>query len=464
MLRVAVVGAGPSGTYAAEALTSSGPDVHVDVLDRLPTPFGLVRYGVAPDHLSIKAVTSALQTILTSPRVRFLGNVSVGRDVSLDELRRHYDAIVLAYGAAADRQLGVPGENLPGSVSATDFVAWYNGHPDAEPDRFVLDAESVAIIGVGNVAVDVARLLSKDVEALRTTDLPEHVVRALATSSVRDVHMIGRRGPAHATFTHKELRELGELAGVDVVVHPDELALDESEELVLATKPAHRRNVEVLRQWSLRTPTGAQRRLHLHFRQRPVEVLGATRVEGVRLERTASDGAGGAVSTAEFLNLPAQLLLRSVGYRGRPMPGLPFDEAGGVVPNVAGRVIDDGVASVHGGNAGSLGSVTGTYVVGWIKRGPTGLIGSNRRDAHETVASLLADARLLPRAPDQDPDAIVALLRTRGIAVVPWQGWCAIDAAEHRLGAEHSCDRRKIAGWDDLLAVAATAEQLPQAT
>ena len=445
MLRVAIVGSGPAGIYAAEALTRNGTrngDAVVDVLDRLPCPFGLVRYGVAPDHPKIRSISAALTNVLEHPNVRFLGNVDVGTDVSLAELDTFYDAVIVAFGAAIDRRLGVPGEDLPGSYSATEFVAWYNGHPDVAPDAFTADVRSVAVVGVGNVAVDVVRVLAKTADDLRVTDMPDHVLETLDRSFVTDLHMVGRRGPAQAKFTTTELRELGELANADVIVDPAELELDAATEQLLATQAMARRNLEVLHGWASREPTGKPRRLHVHFWRRPVEVLGDERVTGLLVEGTRLDESGNAVGDGNMSTIEAQMVLRSVGYRGVAMAGLPFDERSGTVPNAAGRVLLDGKP------------VSGRYVAGWIKRGPTGVIGTNKKDARETVTSLLEDAPLLPRAAIQDGDGLVRLLAERGIRTVSWEGWRAIEAAEAMLGAERGRTRARITGRDALLRAA----------
>jgi ferredoxin--NADP+ reductase len=444
VLRIAVVGSGPAGVYATEALLRAG-DVSVDVLDRLPCPYGLVRYGVAPDHERIRSISTALGNILEAPGVRFLGNVDVGVDLSLDDLRRHYDAVVLAGGAAVDRRLGIPGEDLPGSFSATDLVAWYNGHPEAPLDRFNFAARSVAVLGVGNVAVDVVRLLAKTPAELRATDMPDHVLAALAQSTVTDIAMIGRRGPAQAKFTTKELRELGELADADVLVDPAELELDAVSQSLVAERPAVRRNVEVLRDWAGRRPAGRSRRLQVRFWQRPVEIRGTDRVSGLMLERTHLDSAGDAVGTGELSTLDVDLVFRSVGYRGLPMLGLPFDKRSGVIPNDEGRVVgDDGVP------------VPGVYVAGWIKRGPTGVIGTNKHDARETVAALFADAPALPKAPVRDSDALLAELAERGVRPVTWAGWRAIEVAEAQLGQQQGRERARISDLQPLLAAASS--------
>ncbi len=444
MLRVAIVGSGPAGVYAVEALTRRG-DATVDVFDRLPSPFGLVRYGVAPDHPKIRSISAALTGVLEHPDVRFLGNVDVGADITLAELRTYYDAILVASGAAVDRRLGVPGEDLPGSFSATDFVAWYNGHPDAPIDAFTVDARSVAVVGMGNVAVDVVRLLAKTADDLRSTDMPDHVLDVLDRSHVTDIHMVGRRGPVQAKFTTRELRELGEIANADVLVDAADLELDPVSEQLLATQPAARRNLEVLRGWAERRPSGRPRRLHLRFWLRPVEVLGNERVTGLRVESTQLDESGNAVGTGAMSTIDAQMVLRSVGYRGLPIPGLPFDERTGTVPNDAGRVLGPG------------GPEPGLYVAGWIKRGPTGVIGTNKHDARETVASMLEDVPNVPLAPERDPDAVVRFLADRGVVAVDWNGWLAIELAEIELGQQRGSARARIVQREALLRAALAA-------
>src|SRR5262252_7194554 len=350
MLRVAVVGSGPAGLYTAEALIKQSAalpepvEIKVDVIDRLPTPYGLVRYGVAPDHKSIKSIANYLRRVLESPDVRFLGGVHFGDHVTREDLLGAYDAVVYATGAMRDRRLGIPGEDLPGSFAATDFVNWYCGHPDVDPFAFTLDAESVAVIGVGNVAVDVARILVRDPAELEGTDVPEPVLAALRASKVREVHMIGRRGPAQAKFTTKELRELGELEGVDIVVGDGEADLDAfdatGESARLAETDRHvRGNYTVIKDWAGRTPAGAARRLTVRFWLRPVEILGGNAVEGLTLERTRLGESGRLEGTGAMETLDVQMVLRSVGYQSVPLAGVPFDERNHTVPNEAGRVL-----------------------------------------------------------------------------------------------------------------------------
>ncbi|MDX3071539.1 FAD-dependent oxidoreductase [Streptomyces sp. NPDC088354] len=445
MLRIAVVGSGPSGVYTAEALArqEAVPQVAVDVLDRLPCPYGLVRYGVAPDHEKIKSLQGNLRRVLEDPRIRFLGNVTAGAPgLPPERMLELYHAVVYCVGAATDRRLGVPGEDLPGSFSATRFVSWYSAHPDEAPDEFLLSARSAVVVGVGNVAVDVARILARGAAELRRTDVPEEALHALEKSRVTDVHMVGRRGPSQAKFTTKELRELGALADADVLVREDELALDPAYADPHALPAVARRNVEVLRGWAGRAPAGNRRRIHLRFFLRPAALLGEDKVAGVRFERTLPDGQGGVRGSGAFEDIDAQLVLRSVGYRGVAMEGLPFDEALGIVPNEEGRVLRDGRRS------------PGEYVAGWIKRGPTGVIGTNRPCAKETATALLADAGALLARGELPADPLEGL-RAAGQHPVEWTGWEAIEAAEAALG--RSLDRAtvKIPDWAGLLAAAA---------
>ena len=443
MLTVAVVGSGPAGVYAAEALTRYAGDVRVDVLDGLPTPFGLVRYGVAPDHPVTQSIAGTLAAVLEQPQVRFLGNVRVGTDLTVAELRDHHDAVLVATGAAVDRRLSIPGEELTGSVSATSFVAWYAGSPDTPPDAFRLDARQAVVVGAGNVAGDVARMLARTPAELAATDVPDHVLAAFAESQVEEVHLVARRGPAQARFTTRELRELGELADADVVVDPADLEPDDVSEADLQSSAAARRNLDVLRRWAGQAPAGRSRRVHLHFFSRPVALTGDDRVAGVRIERTRFAPDGTLAGTGEEQVLPAQLVVRAVGYRSLPVPGLPFDDAAGVVPHDAGRVHRGGVPEV------------GTYVAGWAKRGPTGVIGTNKHDARETVRTLLADVPSLRRAPVRDPEALRQLLADRGVQVVTWDCWLAIARAEAQRGEAQGRARTKISDRAEMLRLAA---------
>ncbi|MEV0590915.1 FAD-dependent oxidoreductase [Nonomuraea cavernae] len=426
-LRVAVIGSGPAGIYTAEALVKqSAGAVEVDVLERLPTPYGLVRYGVAPDHTSIKSIANYLRRVLELPEVRFLGGLTLGADVTVGDLLSAYDAVVYATGAMVDRKLGIPGEDLPGSVAATDFVNWYCGHPDVDSSRFVLDSSEVAVIGVGNVAVDVVRILAKTAAELSATDVPHEVLERLEESQVKAIHMIGRRGPEHAKFTLKELRELGELANADVCVRPDEAVVlgDDFTRQI-------RGNIDVLRSWAAREPAGRPRRLDVRFWMRPVEILGTDRVEGLRLERTRLSPEGRVVGTGEFETLPVGMVLRSVGYQSVPLPGVPFSAETMTVPHEAGRVRER------------------EYVAGWLKRGPTGVIGTNKSDAAETVRTLLAD--LAGREPARTTD-IGTLLAERGLRPVSYEEWLAIEAAETELARSLGRGERvKLAGLEAML-------------
>ncbi|GGX71874.1 FAD-dependent oxidoreductase [Streptomyces anandii] len=450
MLRVAVIGSGPSGCYTAQGLVQQDPAVHVDVLDRLPCPYGLVRYGVAPDHEKIKSLQNNLRAVLEHERVRFLGGVQVGgpSGLSVARLLELYHAVVYCVGAATDRHLGIPGERLPGSWSATEFVSWYSAHPDAVDDGYVRDVRSAVVIGVGNVAVDVTRMLARGAAELNPTDMPEAALAALAASRVREIHMVGRRGPSQARFTTKELRELGALPDAGVVVDPRELALDPAYGDPAALPAAQRRNVEVLRGWAAAPAEGRARRIRLRFFLRPVELLPVDgRVGAVRFERTVPDGHGGVTGTGRYEDVEAQLVLRSVGYRGVPLEGLPFDAATGTVPHQQGRVLRDGAVA------------RGEYVAGWIKRGPTGVIGTNRPCAKETVASLLADAPVLAGRPV--PEDTVAALRAEGVEPVGWAGWQAIERAEAELGASLGRSVVKLPDWNALRTAAAAAARTP---
>ncbi|WP_030198352.1 FAD-dependent oxidoreductase [Streptomyces sp. NRRL S-87] len=447
MLRVAVVGSGPSGVYTAQSLVQQHdvPDVRVDVLDRLPCPYGLVRYGVAPDHEKIKSLQGNLRTVLEEDRVRFLGNVEVGGpELGPERLLELYHAVVYCVGAARDRRLDVPGEDLPGVSAATDFVSWYSAHPDAADGGFALDGvRSAVVIGAGNVAVDVTRMLARGEDELRPTDMPEPALGALAGSGVRDVRMVARRGPAQGKFTTKELRELGTLPGVAISVDPAELALDPAFADPAALPAVNRRNVEVLRAWAGAGPDPAlPRRITLRFFLRPVELLAGPdgRVGAVRFERTLAEPDGRVRGTGAYEDIEAQLVLRAVGYKGVPLPGLPFDAASGTVPHAAGRVLRDGAPA------------PGEYVAGWIKRGPTGVIGTNRPCAKETAGSLLADAALLAARPVA-PDPLAAL-RAAGLRPVEWGGWLSIESAERSLGRSLGRGSVKIPDWQGLLAAA----------
>ena len=441
-LRVAVVGAGPAGLFLVDALLKAKDHlVSVDVMERLHTPYGLVRYGVAPDHAKIKSVITTFHKTLEDERVRFLGNVNFGTDLTVDDVLAHYDAVVYSVGAPHDRRLGIPGEDLPGSLSATEFVAWYSGHPDhSDIVHLRADAKAVAVVGVGNVAVDVARILAKDASELRGTDIPQPVLDKLAASEVRDIYIFGRRGPAQAKFTTKELRELGELENADVIVDPDEIALDAASAAEVAAQQALQRNVDILRDFAARTPSGKPRRLHLRFLTSPVEIVGTDAVEELVIERNRLDEHGNASGTGRFERLPMQMVLRAVGYRGRALEGVPFDGRTHVIPNALGRVLD--ASGQH---------LPGQYTAGWIKRGPSGVIGTNKADANETARALLEDAPQLPRVADRDPASVDRLLEARGVKVARWQDWLAIDQYERTLGEREGRERVKVTNFTALL-------------
>jgi ferredoxin/flavodoxin---NADP+ reductase len=450
--RAAVIGAGPSGFYAADQLLKEG--IAVDLYDALPTPYGLVRAGVAPDHPKIKSVTRMYDKTARHPDFRFFGGVELGADVTPEDLLERYHAIVYAVGTPTDNAIGIPGEDRPGSIAATEFVAWYNGHPSYADAAFDLSCERAVVIGNGNVAIDVARMLVLDPDELAGTDTADHAIEAFARASVTDVVILGRRGPAQAAFTNPELRELGDLARADVVVDAAELELDPASAAWLESEdasPTVRRNVAMLREFASRRPAGKSHRVALRFCRSPVEVLGDGDgpVTGLRVVRNGlePDPRGGvrAVATGEQEVIPCGLVIRSIGYRGRPLPGVPFDQRRGLIRNEGGRVCEeDGTPRV------------GEYAVGWIKRGPSGVIGTNKKCAADTVAGLVEDVQrgrlTAPAAPSGD--AIEAWLRTRVPGLVTWRGWEAIDEHERGLGAPAGRPRVKLVRVPDMLAVA----------
>lgn len=438
-LRVAVVGSGPAGFYAADALLKSeDPKVEVDVIDRLPTPWGLVRLGVAPDHENIKAVSRAFEKIAARPGFRFFGNVEAGSTVTHAELTAIYDAVIYTVGAQTDRELGIPGEDLPGSWPATAFVAWYNGHPDFQALDFDLNTERVVVIGNGNVAIDCVRMLALTAEELASTDTVDDAATAIAESPVRDVVMLGRRGPAQAAFTPPELQELGELAGADVIVDPKELELDPASRRALEQdRERVKRNVDILDEYAVREPEGKPRRIVLRFLTSPLAILGDGKVEAIEVVRNELVEEGGRIvarPTSETETIECGLVLRSVGYKGVPLPGVPFDEKRHVIPNEGGRVV----------------GAERTYCAGWIKRGPSGVIGTNKKDASETVELLLEDARAGKLAASNGGD-LAAMLTEKGADFVEYEGWQAIDAAERAAGEPLGRPRVKLTAWNRLL-------------
>ncbi|MFJ6112613.1 FAD-dependent oxidoreductase [Agrococcus sediminis] len=441
-LRIAVVGAGPAGIYAADILKKSvaeaGGDVLIDLFEHLPAPYGLVRYGVAPDHPRIKGIIAALREVLESGVVRLFGNVRFGEDIHVADLERLYHGVIFATGATKDAPLEIPGIDLPGSYGAADFVSWYDGHPDV-PREWPLEAKEIAVIGNGNVALDVARMLVKHPEDLLPTEVPANVVAGLEASPVTDVHVFGRRGPLGVKFTPLELRELGELRDVDMILHDEDFGVDPDEEQQKQNKQILVIS-RVLDQWRQREVGHASRRLHLHFWSRPDAVLGDGRVEALRVERTRPTEHG-LEGTGEFREIPVQAVYRAVGYFSSPLPEVPFDERRGVIPNIAGRVQD-----------GSR-PVPGMYATGWIKRGPVGLIGHTKSDAKETIEQLLSDEHSWWTPEPYDADAVPRLLAERGVAWTDIAGWIRLDEHEMALGAPHGRARVKVVPRDEMIAV-----------
>jgi ferredoxin--NADP+ reductase len=451
-MRAAVIGAGPAGFYTTDQLLGAG--FEVDLFDALPTPYGLVRSGVAPDHPKIKSVTRVYEKTAAKPGFRFFGGVVLGEHISRVELLSHYHALVYAFGTSADNRLGIPGEDRPASHGATEFVNWYNGHPDACDLAFDLSCDRAVVIGNGNVAIDVARMLVLDPSELAPTDTADHALEAFGLAGVQEVVMLGRRGPAQVAFTNPELRELGELTRADVHIDPAELELDEHSQAWLETDadPTTKRNVELLREYAMREPTGASHRITMRFLRSPVEILGEGDdgpVTGIRVVRNrieaADDGRLRAVSTGVEEEIECGLVLRSIGYRGLPVDDIPFDARRGLVRNEGGRVTDEEGRPQPG-----------EYAVGWIKRGPTGVIGTNKKDAADTVAKIVADAEHGALAEPDDPDAesIEEWLAERAPDAVTWTGWQAIDQHERGLGEPAGRPRVKLVRLAELVAAA----------
>ncbi|MFD3452019.1 FAD-dependent oxidoreductase [Streptomyces sp. NPDC058691] len=444
-IRIAIVGAGPAGIYAADALLKSEsarePGVSIDLFERMPAPFGLIRYGVAPDHPRIKNIVEALHKVLDKPQLRLFGNVDYPGDINLDDLRAFYDAVVFSTGARSDRALDIPGIDLHASYGAADFVSWYDGHPDG-PRDWPLTAEKVAVLGVGNVALDVARILAKTADELLPTEIPPNVHDGLKQNKALEIHVFGRRGPAQAKFTPLELRELDHSPNIEVIVAPEDIDYDEGS---IATRRANKQAdmvAKTLENWAIRDTGDRPHKLFLHFFESPVEILGDHgRVAGIRTERTELDGTGNARGTGHFTDWDVQSVYRAVGYYSDELPKLPFDVVSGTVPNAAGRVLDGEEP------------MTSVYVTGWIKRGPVGLIGHTKGDANETVACLLEDhaAGRLPAPPVPDPDAVVDLLEQRGIRYTTREGWHRLDAHERTLGLPEGRERIKVVDRDAML-------------
>jgi ferredoxin--NADP+ reductase len=419
----------------------SDTPVSIDLFERQPAPFGLIRYGVAPDHPRIKGIVKALHQVLSKPELRLLGNVEYGVDLKLDDLRRHYDAVIFTTGAEKDRDLDIPGIDLPGSFGGADFVSWFDGHPDV-PREWPLEAESIAVVGAGNVGLDVARMLSKTADELLVTEIPDNVYQGLKASPVREVHVFARRGPAQAKFTPLELRELDHSPNVEVIVHPEDIEFDEGSMAAIRGSKQVDMVVKTLQEWAIRDQGDRPKRLHLHFFHSPAEVLGDGKVTGLRTERTELTGDGNVRGTGEFHDWDVQAVYRAVGYLSAQLPEVPFDHATGTIPHSAGRVLDIDESPVPG-----------VYATGWIKRGPIGLIGHTKGDAAETVTSLLADAPNLPTPAQPDPDAILGFLADRGVPFTTWEGWGKLDAHERALGEPHGRERIKVVERDEMIRV-----------
>ena len=463
-LQVAIFGAGPAGFYAADALLKQyGDGVRIDLYDRLPTPFGLVRGGVAPDHDKIKSVTKLYERIASQPQVRFFGNVTFGSDILLDDLKHFYHAAIFSVGSSADRRLNIPGEDLPGSYAATEFVGWYNGHPDYRDFRFDPAIKHVAVIGVGNVAMDVTRILARSATALAGTDIADDALDVLRHSQVDTIHVFGRRGPAQAAFTNPEIRELGEIDNADLVIDPVTMQLDRYSAAYLASPEADRkdvRNVEILQGLATQPLQGKPRQIRLHFLMSPLRILGDTRVEAIEMvHNELVEDTSGAIrprATDRTEIYPVEMVLRSVGYFGRPLAGLPFDAAHGVIPNQAGRVMQDATGSD---------SLTGVYVAGWIKRGPSGVIGTNKPDAVETVQTLIADvSREQHWQPEcVEPDDVPKWLQRHAVHYTTYADWQTLDRIEIARGEAAGRPRLKFTTVDAMLAALADARHHEQA-
>ncbi len=448
-LRVAIIGAGPAGFYAAAALfKATDVQVTVDMFDKLPAPFGLVRYGVAPDHVDIKRVELAYHRTAADPRFRFFGNVAFGRDLTHEDLRSHYDHILYAVGAQSDRPLRIPGEELDGSFSATEFVAWYNGHPEYAHRSFDLSHHTAVVVGIGNVAMDAARILAKTPDELAATDIADYALDALRESRVTDIYVLGRRGPVQAKFTTPEIREFGDLADATPIIRAEEMLIDPLSAAGLAEDKCAQRNLEVMEEYASRNETDKRRRVHFRFLVSPVEIYGDERVTGMRLVqnelRKTPSGYLNAHPLDKFETLDCGLVLRSVGYKGLPLPGVPFEAKKGTIPNRHGRVETPVVGE----------RVPGEYVAGWAKRGPSGVVGTNKACAVETVAAMLEDVpQTVPVAAERaDPDAIVELLRNRGVRSVSFADWQKIDAIERERGAAQGRPRVKMISADEMFA------------
>ncbi len=448
-LRLAIVGAGPAGIYAADILLKAERnfDVSIDLFDHLPAPYGLVRYGVAPDHPRIKGIITALREVLDRGDIRLFGNVRFGTDITLEDLKKHYNAVIFATGAVRDADLNIPGIDLDGSYGAAEFVSWFDGHPDF-PRSWPLQAKEVAVIGNGNVALDISRILAKHADDLLPTEIPDNVYAGLAESPVTDVHVFGRRGPTSVKFTPLELRELGELRDVDMIVYDEDFDYDDAARAAVSSNKQVFVIDKVLNQWRQRETGKASRRLHLHFFAKPLEIVddGTGKVGAFRWERTAPDGEGGVVGTGEIREISVQAVYRAVGYFGSPLPGIPFDKKRGVIPNREGQVLRKDPSS------GAPQQMYGVYATGWIKRGPVGLIGHTKSDAMETVRHLINDLGNWWRPESPSEESVIEMLNERGITYTDLDGWHNLDVHEQGLGAAAGRTRIKVVPREDMIA------------
>ncbi|MEO5306705.1 FAD-dependent oxidoreductase [Corynebacterium sp. c8Ua_99] len=452
-LRVAVIGSGPAGVYASDALMKSSTDVEVDLFEKMPAPFGLIRYGVAPDHPRIKGIILALHRVMEKPELRLFSNVEFGKDITLDELKEHYDAVIFATGAVGDRALPTPGADLPEHFGAGEFVGFYDGNPLFER-TWDLSAESVAVVGVGNVALDVSRILAKTGEELHVTEIPDNVYEVLKTNKAKEVHVFGRRGPAQAKFTPLELKELDYSPNVEVVVDPRDIDYDSASEIMRRNSKITDQVCTILENYAIREPKNAPHKLYIHFFESPVEILseegtdGQQHVTGLRTQRMEYDGAGGLRPTGETTDWKVGAVYSAVGYRSDALPGIPFDNVKNVISNVGGRVIESDNTEDEAAEA-----ITGLYTTGWVRRGPVGLIGNTKGDANEAVANLLADAaegkKFNPSKPELS--AVNELLESKGIDYLDWEGWHKLDAAERTAGEAEGRERKKYVEWDEMV-------------
>ncbi|MEX3517441.1 FAD-dependent oxidoreductase [Corynebacterium camporealensis] len=442
-VRVAVVGSGPAGIYASDLLIKSDLDIQVDLFEKMPAPFGLIRYGVAPDHPRIKGIVQSLHNVMEKEEIRFLGNIEIGRDITVDELRDYYDAIVFATGATADQSMGIPGEDLEGNWGAGEFVGFYDGNPNFARE-WDLSAESVAVVGVGNVSLDVSRILGKTADELLVTEIPDNVYESLKENKAKEIHVFGRRGPAQAKYTPKELKELDLSPNIDVIIDPEDIDYDAASEEARRAAKSTDLVCQTLESYAMREPGDAPHKLYIHFFESPVEILGEDgKVTAIKTERTELNGDGTVSGTGKYTEWPVQAVYRAVGYHPQSVDGVPFDESHATMPNDGGHVL----ANLEGEK------IPGLYTTGWIKRGPVGLIGNTKSDAKDTTGMLIDDYKAgeLEPATKRDPEDIVKLLQDRDIPFTTWDGWHRLDAAERALGEPQDRERVKIVEWDDMV-------------